>query len=128
MEHKLKAITMNVCNDTIISTASTFIETNKKISQKVESGHERLTDKTVPCLFSTERGLYLKKFNRALPNNCQINFCDLEKFSARTITDSIGLTPSSLIKSMNSNGSASFSSSGKVIMVRERNPHNNEYG
>lgn len=70
MEHKLKAIVNNVNNDSMDS----FKE------HEFQRMDGPVCDKNVPVIFSTNRGVYLRKFCRQEANGYQTSFCDLQKW------------------------------------------------
>jgi hypothetical protein len=92
MEYKLKAISNNIDNDRIIdmmleeSTNSTNSASGKWESKPISSHH--ICEKNVPVLYSTLRGVYLRKFNKSSSNHYSIDFCDLERWvSIRQVLD-----------------------------------------
>ncbi len=116
MEHKLRAISNNISNDTVIHTIS---ETTNDDQTNYHS-RQQCVDRSVPVLFSTNRGLHLRKYNRNMPNNYSITFCDLERFNLRSNhSASVGITP---LNQNSSSDSGTSSKGSKSIVVREINP------
>ncbi|CRK99166.1 CLUMA_CG012516, isoform A [Clunio marinus] len=94
MESKLRAISNNVNNnDTVVEFGSKIhdLQEPKQISTP-----EYLCQKKVPVLFTTNRGIHLRKFNKSSMNDeYMMSFCDLERWNFRNHVESIGLTPPS---------------------------------
>lgn len=117
MEYKLRAISNNISND---NTGIHTISETTNDEQTNYSSRQRLCDRSVPVLFSTNRGLHLRKYNRNMPNNYTINFCDLERFNLKANnTDTVGIAP----QSNSSDSGTSSNSFGKSFIVKEINPH-----
>ena len=78
MEFKLKAISNNVNNN------DTIVDLIPRDGDKLESEHfspsEHICQRNVPVLYSTVRGVYLRKFNKSSTNNYDVSFCDLERW------------------------------------------------
>jgi hypothetical protein len=79
MDYKLKAISNNIDSEQIIDSML-----NDNSSHKSEEFKEFATDhvceRNVPVLFTTTRGVHLRKFSKSSPNNYSIAFCDLERW------------------------------------------------
>ncbi|CAG9804403.1 unnamed protein product [Chironomus riparius] len=119
MEYKLKAISNNIDNDRIIDMmleeSSNNSASGKWESKTISTNH--ICEKNVPVLYSTLRGVYLRKFNKSSANNYSIDFCDLERWNYRkNHMESIGLTP----PSTSSDKSSTFQSVKPIKIVRAR--------
>lgn len=82
MDYKLKAISNNIDNDRIIDLMLEETSTNSTSgrweSKNISSSH--ICEQKVPVLFSTMRGIHLRKFNKNSASNYSIDFCDLERW------------------------------------------------
>lgn len=70
MEHKLKAIVNNVNNDSM----------NGLNDHELKRMDGPVCDKNVPVIFSTNRGVYLRKLSRQELSGYRTSFCDLQKW------------------------------------------------
>lgn len=76
MDYKLKAISNNIDNDKI---AEQMVDGNDKlIANDLSTDH--FCQRTVPVLFTTIRGVHLRKFSKSSSNKYSIGFCDLERW------------------------------------------------
>lgn len=82
MEYKLKAISNNIDNDRIIDMMleenSANSASGKWDDRNISSNH--ICEKSVPVLYTTLRGIHLRKFNKTSSNNYSLDFCDLERW------------------------------------------------
>lgn len=77
MDNKLKAISNNVNNnDTIVDLIK---ETDDRF-KAIEASSDHVCNKNVPVLFTTIRGVHLRKSNKSSSNSYSISFCDLERW------------------------------------------------
>lgn len=77
MDNKLKAISNNVSNnDTIVD----LIKESDDRLEAIEASSEHVCHKNVPVLFTTIRGVHLRKSNKSSSNSYSISFCDLERW------------------------------------------------
>lgn len=81
MDNKLKAITNNVRSS---GSAVDLIERKNDKHDVKEAACDYRCHRKVPVLFSTIRGVHLRKLNKSsVDGNYSITFCDLERWVRR---------------------------------------------
>jgi hypothetical protein len=77
MDSKLKAISNNVNNNDTIADFTSRAGDNSDVR---DSQPSHICEKSVPVLFTSVRGVHLRKFSKSSSANYSIAFCDVERW------------------------------------------------